>query len=74
MLKQDGRWGFISCAGKIAISPKYDDARDFSEGLAKVKISGKWGYIDRSGNLVIKPAYDDALDFAEGKASVKISA
>jgi hypothetical protein len=28
---------------------KYDDAGDFSEGLAPVKLNGRWRFIDKSG-------------------------
>lgn len=27
------------------VLPQYDEAREFSEGLAAVLIDGKWGYI-----------------------------
>ena len=29
-----------------AVPCKYDNAADFSEGLAAVELDGKWGYID----------------------------
>ncbi|WP_153730413.1 WG repeat-containing protein [Sporosarcina obsidiansis] len=56
---------------KEIIAPKYDMARDFSEGLAAVKVGEKWGYIDTKGNTVIDFQYDDAYTFSEGKALVK---
>ena len=40
---------------KVKINPQFDDARDFSEGLACVKIGGKWGYINQEGEIVINP-------------------
>ena len=48
----------------------YDDARDFSEGLAAVKLDGKWGYIDTQERLVISPQYLHAFDFSDGMACV----
>lgn len=52
------------------ISPKYEDAGSFNEGLAAVKENGKWGYIDETGKTVIPFQYDLALAFNEGKAVV----
>ncbi len=66
------RYGFINKEGKIVISCKYEDGRDFSEGLGAVMLNGKWGYIDCSGKFAIKPEYDEALEFSEGRAVVKI--
>jgi len=54
------------------ITPTYDDARTFSEGLAAVRKDGKWGYIDVNGNTVIDFKYDVAHSFSEGKAIVGI--
>ncbi len=42
---QDGKWGYIDRTGKISIRPQFDDAGDFSEELARVRIGEKWGYI-----------------------------
>lgn len=67
--------------GKIIIEAQFvQAAKEFSEGLAAVKI-GKtdiynpdsfynWGYIDIKGNIVIKPLFYEAHDFYEGVASV----
>lgn len=52
------------------IAPQYQDARQFSEGLAAVKKDGKWGYIDTEGNTVIPFRFDDAGSFNDGYAVV----
>ena len=57
--------------GVVVIPAKYDDAKDFSEGLARVKLNGKWGYIDKAGNEVIPFQYFCAKDFSEGLAAVE---
>ncbi len=63
--------GFIDSQGKIAIKPQFDDAGDFHEGLAAVKIHGLTGYIDPAGKMVIQPAYVGELrPFAEGRVAV----
>lgn len=65
----------LADAGEISyteiITPQYDDARNFSEGLAAVKRGNKWGYIDESGKVVIDFQYDRAYSFSEGKALVE---
>lgn len=49
---------------------QYEDAKDYHDGLAAVKIKDKWGYIDNEGDLVIKANYSEASDFIDGKALV----
>lgn len=75
-----GKFGFIDTSGNLVIPAIYDDARDFSEGLAAVNIGGssdeegllieggKWGYIDKSGQTVIDFHFDYVREFAEGLA------
>lgn len=46
--------------------------RDFSEGLAAVKLNGRWGYIDHTGQTVITPQFVYAGKFKEGLAPVAI--
>lgn len=38
---EQGKYGFVDFSGRIAISPKYDFADSFYEGLAMVKANGK---------------------------------
>lgn len=54
----------------IAISPQYEDAQLFSDGLAAVKKDGKWGYINEDGETVIPFEYDVVGSFSEGLALV----
>lgn len=68
MEKVDGKTkiGFINKSGQTVIKPQFDEAYDFSENLAAVKINDKWGYINSNGEFVIKPIYDDAGSFSGG--------
>lgn len=58
-VKIKGKWGFIDKTGKVVVNPIYEDAQDFSDGLAAVakkdekKDEVKWGYIDKSGAVKI---------------------
>ena len=57
---------------EYAIQPQFDDAWDFSDGLARVRIGGKWGYVNKEGQVVIKPQFDDIWDFSGGLARVRV--
>lgn len=46
--------GYIDETGKMIIAPRFDEAYDFSEGLAYVKGEGLNAFINRSGEVVIK--------------------
>lgn len=41
----NGEWGYINNKGEITIAPDYDEARDFSDGWAAVRIGTEWGYV-----------------------------
>mgnify|MGYP000456301726 FL=1 len=62
----------IPVASLIVISPQFDDALPFADGLAAVKVGSKWGFIDKSGKQVISPQFDDPWYFADGLAPVKV--
>lgn len=52
------RYGFLDRNGVEVILPHYRGARDFSEGLAAVKLGSLWGYIKISGVFQIMPRFD----------------
>ena len=54
------------------VRPLYGEARDFSDGLAGVKLGDKWGFIDETGNKVIQAKYTSVLPFMNGLAKVTI--
>ena len=49
----------------------YDDARSFSEGLARVEQNGKYGFINIKGEVVVPCIYDRVGSFSEGFAKVR---
>ena len=49
----------------------YQEALDFWEGIAAVKIDDKWGYIDTTFHIIISPEYESASIFREDHAWVK---
>ena len=74
---QDGDWdynskfGFVDENWKTVIAPKYDEAYNFFDGLAHVKIGDKWGCIDKTGKEIVPIKYDWLYDFSEGLAIVE---
>jgi hypothetical protein len=70
-VNNNGKWGFIDGSGQLVIPPQWDDATNFSEGLATVWSGGKAAVIDCEGHVVIATGYDDISPFHEGLASVE---
>lgn len=62
-LTDGSRLGYINTKGKVVIAPIWNEALDFSEGLAAVAVgddeNSKWGFIDSTGKVVIEPQYDE---------------
>lgn len=69
--RQDGKVVIINEKGEpFMLLSQYDDAGDFSEGLAWVKRNGKYGYVDITGKLVIDTLFTYASDFRSEYAYV----
>jgi serine/threonine protein kinase len=69
---QGGKHGYINKNGEFVVTPKFDEAYDFTEQVALVKSGVKYGYINHSGEYAITPQFDDAYHFSEGLAAVKV--
>ncbi|MEO1628046.1 MAG: WG repeat-containing protein, partial [Bacteroidota bacterium] len=67
----DGKWGFVNKGGRVVVKPTFDDARNFSEGMAVVRKGDKWGYIDKKGKISIACQFKAAWSFAEKLARVQ---
>jgi hypothetical protein len=70
-------WGYVDHAFQWVISPQFQSAEDFSEGLALVTHSGgrpNWAYIDKTGKIVFKGEgqYGSASSFSDGLARVEV--
>lgn len=61
-----GKHGFVNIDGDTVVEFKYDEVRQFSEGLCAVNVDGKFGFIDKDGEMVIEPEFDYAKDFKDG--------
>jgi hypothetical protein len=70
----DAKWGYINPKGEMMISPRFDFAGKFSEGLARISMEGLFGYVDTTGQLIVRPHYLRASDYADGRARVRVDA
>lgn len=66
------KWGFIDSSLTYVIEPKYDQVKDFYNGLAAFKSSWNWGYIDMDGSNKIPPKFDSAGDFISDYAIIGV--
>ncbi len=69
---EDGKYALVDCEAEPVTEPLFDVVRDFSEGLAAVRMGDSWGYIDTRGRLRIPCRYDEAKAFSAGLAAVRI--
>ena len=63
------KYGFISAKGFENEGCLYDDAKDYRDGLAPVKIGNKWAYRNHY-NFITPIKYDDANEFSSNRAIV----
>ena len=66
----NGKYGFVDYDGNWVVEPKFEDAEDFQEGFACVKLDDKCGFIKADGTYLVEPKFDDAEGFCEGLAEV----
>ena len=67
---KEWKWGYISHDGEFAITPAFDEAKDFHEERAVVRIDWARGYIDTKGEFVVAPRFEKADPFYQGIARV----
>lgn len=53
----DRRYGFIDEKGRVIFPCIFEDAEDFSEGIALVTWKGKQGFVDKFGNSTFLELY-----------------
>jgi WG containing repeat len=64
-------WTYIDTQGRQIHAPVFQELRDFSEGMAAVRVRKLWGYINTSGQWLIEPQFTEVGNFHEGIAWVK---
>ncbi len=60
--------------GPYAITPRFEAAFDFRQGMALVCSGGLWGWINRTGDFVIPPTFPMALPFDGNLAAAQDAA
>ncbi len=68
--RKGDKWGYSTRDKKLVIPLTFDDARQFSEGLAAFEINGRWGFIDTTGRQVVPPKYESVFPFFKGLSRV----
>lgn len=56
LAKKDNKYTYINSNG-ISFKKFYDEANNFVEGYAEIKIDNKWGLIDKKENIIIPVEY-----------------
>jgi len=67
---QNYKWGFVDETGNEVIPFKYDEAKEFSEGFAAVKLNNKWGFINKTGKVILPLKFSKVGKFSEGLVRV----
>lgn len=73
------RWGYVDRRFQLVIQPVYEEARDFTNGVAAVKVTvgegvkegEQWGYVDKAGRWSIQPRFEAADDLDDVLAMVR---
>lgn len=63
-----GNFGYINRDFQVKIKLNFEEAYNFSEGLARVNKNGVFGFIDTTGEFAIPPVFILATDFRNSRA------
>jgi len=67
------KYGYINQSGQVVIEPRCDEAHEFSDGLAPVRVGFRWNYIDKTGAVKITVnGAELVFPFREGLAPVVV--
>lgn len=72
---KDQKWGYIDLRTRKEVVLRFEEAREFSEGLGLVAIRDRdqavlYGFVDRTGEMVVDPKRWTAKSFSGGLAAV----
>jgi hypothetical protein len=65
------RYGYFSSNGEVVIPASFESAKEFSEGMARVRIGTGEAFIGRDGKVIIPGPFAEAADFSDGVALVR---
>ena len=73
----DGPYGYLDEAGRVAIEPRFAEARPFRDGRAVVNVAPDYGYayglIDRTGRTVVEPKYNEVRRLGADRVALGIA-
>lgn len=64
------KYGYVDQSGNMVVSPQFDRAYTFIDGIAAVAIGRKVGFINQGGSFCIQPKYDVIKRFENGYTGV----
>lgn len=67
------KFGYVNKDFEVSIPLIFNEANNFSEGIARVEYDGYYGFINHSGKFVIRPKFFYAHDMKEGRIFVASS-
>ena len=70
-MKLGDRYGYQDKSGMIVIDPLFDEAGEFKDGLALVKVDGDLGFIDPRGKTVVDVEWEELHPFKDDLARVR---
>lgn len=64
ILAQDGMgmYGYLDPSMKVIVPFQYEEASEYCQGRALVRMDGRYGIIDKSGGWILKPEYQSLVD------------
>lgn len=69
---ESDKYGYIDLEGNMVITPQFEEAYHFYEGLAQVATkNGRKFFINQKGEKVLEPLFDDFGHFSDGLAWVE---
>lgn len=68
-----GMTGFVNPSGEWAIDPRFAEAGNFSQRIAKYRNTLSWGLVGMDGKIISEPKWDDIHEFAAGFAIARSS-
>lgn len=67
-----GRMGYLDARGDWAITPQYEYAGEFQNGVAEAALAAGAGFIDKQGNWLLTPKYA-AVSRCEGEGKLVLA-
>jgi hypothetical protein len=68
VVDSEGYSSYVNRSGRLISTATYQNAGNFSEGLALVQIGKKFGFVDKKGTEIVAPTLDYAVDFSDSMA------